>query len=41
MMGMMTLLRVLPDEIYEKIVTMKNTGQHGSANAAKAEHHHQ
>jgi manganese oxidase len=41
MMGMMTLLRVLPDEMYEKILTMKNNGQRGSANAPKPEHHHE
>ena len=41
MMGMMTLLRVLPGETYERILTMKNAGQRGSANAPKPEHHHE
>jgi len=40
MMGMMTLLRVLPEETYHKILEMKAAGQHRPANAATPEHHH-
>ena len=41
MMGMMTLLRVLPDETYEKILAMKTAGQRRPAEVAKPEHHHE
>jgi hypothetical protein len=37
MMGMMTLIRVLPDKEYEGIIARKKSG----APAGKHEHHHE
>jgi hypothetical protein len=41
MMGMMSLLRVLPDEAYEKIQTLKRAGARPTpANSPHSEHQH-
>jgi len=41
MMGMMTLLRVLPDEMYDKIMDLRSAGPHEApARTPCAEHQH-